>query len=134
MLFRSSFKAFGDSVVGIFAWMWEKIKSYLGFIFEGINKVKGAWDWVKDKTGFSSGDVEVANNMLASASANPLNSVTSNSISNSHRSQSETNVQVGEINVQTQATDAKGVASGVTGELKDQLGNLSHENSTGILR
>lgn len=129
-----SFKAFGDSVVGIFSWMWDKIRQYLGFIFDGINKVKGAWDWVKDKAGFGDGDIKVANEMMASASSNPLNSTTSNVISNSHMARNEQNVQIGEIKVTTQATDAKGVASGIGNELQDQISNLSHETSTGIAR
>lgn len=71
---------------------------------------------------------------MSSANASPFNAVTSNAITNSSSTSKETNVQTGDIIVQTQATDAKGIASDVGGELSSQLKQLDSEFSTGVDR
>lgn len=75
-----------------------------------------------------------ATNQMESASAEPMNSVTSNAISNSSNVSNETYVEVGEVRIETQATDAQGVATDIGGELQNQLKNLQAETSTGIAR
>ncbi|UVE47613.1 hypothetical protein KS461_10100 [Pseudomonas chlororaphis] len=78
--------------------------------------------------------VAAGRSAMTTANASPLNSTTSNAISNSVSSSKETNVQTGDIIVQTQATDAKGIASDVGGELGSQLKQLDSEFSTGVDR
>lgn len=69
---------------------------------------------------------------LAAAAASPLNATTSNTISNSvASSKRETNVQVGEVNVHTQATDAQGMANEAGGALKSTLQGIDSEFATG---
>lgn len=69
---------------------------------------------------------------LATAASSPLNSSTSNAISNSTSNvKKETNVQTGDIIIQTQATDAQGIAKAGAGGLKDQLKQMDSEFSTG---
>ena len=63
-----------------------------------------------------------------------MNSTTSSAISNSTRTTNETNIQVGQVTVQTQATDAKGISQSVGGELKGQLKQLEAETSSGVAR
>jgi hypothetical protein len=72
---------------------------------------------------------------MASAGASPYNATTSGSISNSvATSRRETNVQVGEVIVQTQATDADGISRDIGGSLNSQLESLDDEFSTGVDR
>lgn len=78
--------------------------------------------------------VAAGNRFVTAANNTTLNSTTSNAISNSSTRSNETNVQIGEIKVETQATDAAGVAAGVSGELDTQLRQMQSENNTGIAR
>lgn len=80
--------------------------------------------------------MQAANAQLANAANSPVNHITSNTISNSARgvSNNETNVAVGQVTVQTQATDASGIAGSINSELSDQLKNLASENASGVAR
>ena len=78
--------------------------------------------------------VRMAKDSLTQAAANPVNSVTSNSISNASNTHMETNVQVGQVNVQTQATDAQGISQSIGGGLKDELRNLQADSASGVKR
>ena len=78
--------------------------------------------------------MEKAVAQIGAASASPSNGVTSSAISNSTRNSSETNVQVGSVVVQTQATDAAGISKDVGSELQGQLKNLEHESASGVSR
>lgn len=79
--------------------------------------------------------VQAGRAQLAQASASPLNSTTSNAITNSSvNTRKETNLSIGELTVNTQATDAQGVANGVGGELQSQLANMDSEFSSGVDR
>ena len=82
------------------------------------------------------GDVDVngANAQMAAASANPMNAVSSNAISNTANNNKETNVQVGQVTVQTQATDSQGISQAIGGDLSAQLKNLEAETATGVDR
>ena len=79
--------------------------------------------------------VAAGNKALGAANASPLNAVTSNSITNSNAvTNRETNVNVGEVVVNTQATDAQGIAKDVGGSLEAQLAQVDSEFSTGRAR
>lgn len=131
-----SFQSLSDGISTIFAFIVETIKGSLSFVTAGIDKIKSGVSGVAGFFGFgdSSGSVGAANQQLASASSAPSNGVTSSAISNSAQSSSEQNIQIGQVVVQTQATDAQGMASGATSELQSQLKNLEHESATGVAR
>jgi hypothetical protein len=76
----------------------------------------------------------MANEAMSRANAAPLNSTTSSAISNSSNLSRETNVQVGEVNIQTQATDADGISRDIGGSLSEQLAQLENEFATGVER
>lgn len=79
--------------------------------------------------------VQTGNKMMSQANASPLNAVSSGAISNSvATTNKETNIQVGEVIVNTQATDADGVANGIAGSLESQLAQVDSEFSTGRQR
>lgn len=75
-----------------------------------------------------------ARGQIVSAQAAPTNSITSNAISNSSNITKENNVQIGEITVNSQATDGAGVAKDVGSELKSQLKDLEQNSASGIDR
>lgn len=141
----AAFQALGDGVVAVFNLIMETIKGVIGFIGNGIGQIAGgvrsAADWVRGaagKLGLSdetAGAVQEGQRQLDSAGASPLNSVTSNSISNSaSSSKKETNLSIGELNVHTKATDAQGMAKGAGGALREQLSSLDSEFATGVDR
>ncbi|WP_338885370.1 hypothetical protein [Xenorhabdus sp. TH1] len=78
--------------------------------------------------------IEAANKKLTMAAQNPLNPVTSQAISNQSHQTHETNTQIGEVNITTQATDAQGVAQDMKGELNNQLKDLGQQTSTGVAK
>ena len=65
-------------------------------------------------------------------SANPINPMTSQAISNQSSTTNETNLSIGEIKVETQATDAQGMANGTKDALQSQLQDLGHQTSSGM--
>ncbi|MFV5933433.1 hypothetical protein ACLIJZ_02075 [Proteus mirabilis] len=79
-------------------------------------------------------DVEEANKRLMMASHDAMNPITSQAISNQSNVKNESNVSIGEIKVETQATDAQGMASDVKDALQDQLADFNQQNSTGVAK
>lgn len=75
-----------------------------------------------------------ANAQLDAIANNAMNPITSQAISNQSNVKNESNVSIGEIKVETQATDAQGMASGVKDTLQDQLADLNQQNSTGVAK
>ncbi|MDD9339606.1 MAG: hypothetical protein PV362_08120 [Providencia heimbachae] len=65
-------------------------------------------------------------------STNPMNPMTSQAISNQSSTTNETNLSIGEIKVETQSTDAQGMASGTKDALQSQLQDLGHQTSSGV--
>lgn len=74
-----------------------------------------------------------ANRQIGAASASPLNGVSSSAITNSTQTKN-TSVEIGQVTVNSQATDAQGVAKDMNSELSNQLKNLEHESATGVAR
>lgn len=75
-----------------------------------------------------------ANAQLDAIANNVMNPITSQAISNQSNVKNESNVSIGEIKVETQATDAQGMASGVKDALQDQLADFNQQNSTGVAK
>ena len=132
----ASFQSLSDGISAIFAFIVDTVKSSLSFVTAGIDKIKSGVSGVAGFFGFgdSSDAMGSAGQQLGMAAGAPSNGVTSNAISNSAQSSSETNVQVGSVVVQTQATDASGISKDVGSELQSQLKNLEHESATGVAR
>ncbi|WP_273818073.1 hypothetical protein [Providencia rettgeri] len=76
--------------------------------------------------------VQGLSQQINSMSANPMNPMTSQAISNQSSTTNENTVNVGELNINTQATDAQGIAKDVKGELQSQLQDLGHQTSSGV--
>ncbi|MHD0614713.1 phage tail tape measure protein [Morganella morganii] len=164
--FGKVFSTVSDTVVGIFKWLWEQIKSYLDWIGKGLDKIKEGWATLKGWFG-AGDDVEVDQTVnrtvneqgqigydippektiseedaakmaqamtahLYGMSNDPMNPVTSQAISNQSATSNETNISIGELKVETQATDAQGMAVGAKDELGSQLQDLGHQTNTGL--
>ncbi|MEY8113640.1 MULTISPECIES: hypothetical protein [unclassified Providencia] len=76
--------------------------------------------------------VKGLNQQITGMSTNPMNPVTSQAISNQSSTTNETNLSIGEIKVETQATDAQGMANGTKDALQLQLQDLGHQTSSGV--
>ncbi|BEG74434.1 phage tail tape measure protein [Achromobacter xylosoxidans] len=152
-----AFSAMGAGISNIFGAIVRVVKSawdYIGSVFESVSSVIkkiGKWlgfgggDDIQVTTsnvnkGIADAEAKAAENMQAAqvqmnqAAANPMNSVTSTAISNASNVRTETNVQVGQVNVQTQATDAQGISQSIGGGLKDELKNLQADSASGVQR
>lgn len=136
MAVSETFSAMGDGIAAIFAFIVDTVKSSLSFVTDGIDTIKSGVSGVAGFFGFgdSSSAMQSASQQIGSASSAPSNGVSSSAISNMANSSSETNVQVGQVVVQTQATDAQGISRDVGSELQSQLKNLEHESATGVAR
>ncbi|WP_109397947.1 hypothetical protein [Proteus faecis] len=73
-----------------------------------------------------------ANAQLDAIANNAMNPITSQAISNQSNVKNESNVSIGEIKVETQATDAQGVASGLSNALQDEIANVNQQHSSGL--
>ena len=131
-----AFKFMGQVVGSVFDMLVLGFQQVIDFVMTGVRQISAGISTVADFFGFGGGDAATAGQQqMAAASASPLNSTTSNSISNSVASTNrETNVQVGEVVVNTQATDAEGIARDVNGSLSSQLAQLDSEFSSGVAR
>ncbi len=122
----------------LFSWIAEKGGKIVDF-------VKGVGEGIGNFFGFGGGDVNIEEkqiienaqkgvNILAAAASSPAGSVTSNVITNSTRQGGNSSVTVGELKIETKATDAKGVARDMRSELQDQLLNLNYATASGVTR
>lgn len=76
--------------------------------------------------------VQGLSQQINSMSANPMNPMTSQAISNQSSTTNENTVNVGELNINTQATDAQGIVKDAKGELQSQLQDLGHQTGSGV--
>lgn len=132
-----AFKAMGDGIVAIFDWIAAAWKMQFDIIMKGVDLVKNGLMSVGEFFGFGGEEAPAlgeANAQVAAASANSMNSISSNAISNMANNNKETNVQIGQVTVETQATDSQGISQSIGGDLSTQLKNLEAETATGIDR
>ena len=78
--------------------------------------------------------ISAAQAQLQTAQAAPAATMTSNTIRNASTSNLEQNIAIGEITIETQATDARGVAQDMRSELQDQLQRMQAENASALTR
>lgn len=149
----SGFSYMKEIVTSVIGWIMDKINAVTGSIskvagFFGLGGSKVELDAEQNITSsvsstadplrdFSQQEIQLAQAYLDSASASPLNSVSSQVLSNhatTTNARTDNTVNIGELKVETQATDAKGVAAGARSELKEQLKNLNYESASGVAR
>lgn len=136
-----------DETIGNFKLLYEYIEKVISFAIKGFEKIGDAWK--KIKGWFGAGEDEVKNaeatankaarpqlqgwetpqqaviagqDYMAQAATAPVTTMTANSIANTRQQTSKkTDIKIDNIEVKTQATDAQGVADGLTGKLKDTV-------------
>lgn len=132
-------KAFFDAIADSVGLFIDGVKDAIQWVMELISKLdvvntaKDAFNRTKSFFGFGD-DVEEAQKHLDNAASLPINQTTSNTIRNSTSARSEQNVGIGEININTQATDANGIAVDIGSSLKEQLEALNAETMSGVAR
>ncbi|MDR0805943.1 MAG: hypothetical protein LBN41_04235 [Enterobacteriaceae bacterium] len=119
-----SFFGFGDDEVTVNENVKRTVDEEGNIQSESPNEVQQEQDYRQQ--------VSFANQSIDQLSANPLNPLTSNAISNQSNQTNETNVQTGDIIINTQATDAEGMAGDAKSALADQLKDFNQQNSTGV--
>lgn len=145
------FPGFKDVVFGLVD-AFKAVGSAIGeFFMNPLDHIMAALDWIEAKAAALAesfkrlyswipglGDdsevtatVEAANGQINAASASPLNSMTSNAISNTSSTQSA-QLTIGEVTVNTQATDAEQVAGALGTELSEQLRGFDAYNQTAV--
>lgn len=149
-----------NGIVEVVKWAVGILTGAFDLIGKGIAGVGNAASWVGSKLGLIEeerpapeidpltgrksngspppnpyGSVVAGQEAIKKANASPMNSVTSGAISNSVTNTSRaTNVHVGEVTVNTQATDAGGISRDIGGSLRSELQNMDNEFSTGVER
>lgn len=151
-----AFKFLGEVVAQVFNSLVTGFKQVIDFVSRGVSQIKngissvsgffgvgedvpqnqaalpsGSGQDALDVPGNSS--IPMAQAAIANASASPLNGVSSAAITNSTQTKNTT-VEIGQVTVNSQATDAQGVAKDMNSELSSQLKNLEHESATGVAR
>lgn len=142
-----AFKYMGKVMGDVWEGMLDGFKRMLAFITRGIEQIRSGVSTVAQFFGIGGGDegaggaagamegMGAANAAIGAANASPLNPVSSNALSNSVGNKTvENSVSIGELVVQTQATDAQGMAQGASGALDKQLMAMQAENASGIER
>lgn len=130
----------GKEITELWNGLEKLIDKVVGIALKGFGKIGEAWQKVKGWFGMGEDEVAKAESeakpvmpappaqdmtyggqvQLQAAASNPITSMTSNAISNSSRQVSQrTDVRIDNIEIQTQATDAKGIAQEIPGSLKD---------------
>lgn len=145
----------GDSLFQVFTspqdalnTLIETFKTFVSDIMESLPDISGAFDKVAGFFGFGDDDeqddknfedqqkqinknIKLANTTFNNADVNPLNGQTSTSLTATTNNRS-TSVSVGAVNVQTQSTDAEGMASAAGGALSDELGRAVNNIDDGV--
>ena len=135
--------AVGVQVFDFFVDMWNDpaaaFSAFLDLILSGLKALLNAIPGVSSALKFlgiggETGDALAAGkNALGQAGASALGSQTSNSISNSTKGGKNTSVQVGKVEVHTQATDAQGISKAIGGTMQTQMRQAVNNFDDGVL-
>ena len=108
-----------DSLLGRWLGSWD---NYATKLFDIFDKIKAGYEDVKKFFGLGGDeDVVAGKGFLGTASNAGVAAVTSGAIANSAVSNSGGNISIGEVRVETRATDAEGIASDLGNSLKKQM-------------
>jgi len=135
--------AVGVQVFDFFVDMWNDpaaaFSAFLDLILSGLKALLNAIPGVSSALKFlgiggETGDALAASkNALGQAGASALGSQTSNSISNTTKGGKNTSVQVGKVEVHTQATDAQGISKAIGGTMQTQMRQAVNNFDDGVL-
>ena len=144
------FKAGGDSLLGDWIARWpvlgdivngvlshwslllDAIGAQIVAVVKGLKLIGYAFDYVFGRKS-SAADLDRANRYLAEAGNSSINNTTHNSILGGNSANREQNVSVGEITINTQATNGYGIANELQKTLSTQLRQVSDFYADGVL-
>jgi hypothetical protein len=133
----SGMLAAGEFIAGIWQGIVDQVMAAINFISEGWAKAKALVGLGDDPAGAEGATtragIAAGQAQLGAASASPLGAQTSNSINNAKQVSKNTTVQVGAVNVQTQATDAEGISKAVGSSLTSQMKQAANNYDDGVL-
>jgi hypothetical protein len=135
-LVTDAFTAAGDTIMGVWDAIVAAIKAAISVVMGGINSAVSAFNAAKSFLGLGNDTraaVAQGQAQLGAASRSPMVSQTSNSISNSTRGGKSTSVQVGKVEVHTQATDAAGISKAIGGTMQTQMRQAVNNYDDGVL-
>ena len=144
-----TFQEGGDSVIGwvaerfadMFLWLFEmgdKIGNFFGSIWDkmlagaiaAVNWVLEAYNKVaKYVPGLKEAELISTGKDVMKETSTPLNTMSNTNISNGGNN----SVKIDTVNVQTQATDATGIAQGVGGALSNEFEDVLFQNTGGAV-
>lgn len=135
-----------ESVAQFLAAIWDNptqaFSDFMNFVLNGIKSMINAVPGLSSvlgalgidiKSGSTAGAVAAGQSALGQASGTALGSQTSNSISNSVKGGKNTSVQVGKVEVHTQATDAAGISKAIGGTMQTQMRQAVNNYDDGVL-
>jgi len=118
------------------SWVIDKFKELFGWVGKVGDAIANMFGGGKKSIGVSSQHDENISNILTGKAAlmqagqTPLNSIMSNSVSNAPVSK-DYNLSIGEVNIETQATDGAGVANTFGPSLERQMFNAQNNADDG---
>lgn len=120
--------------------MREAFTNFINMVFDMLPDVGAAFDKVGGWFGFGDDEetkqieqnINIANRTFDNIGLNPLNGQTPTSLMASTQNNRNTSVQVGNVNVQTQATDAQGMASAASGALSTEMQTALNNIDDGV--
>lgn len=122
--------------------LWESptkaFQKFLDFVLNGIKKLASLIPGLSGMlnltapTGATAAGVAAGKQALGAAGATPFASQTSNSITNS-RGTKNTAVNIGTVEVKTQATDAAGISKAIGGSMQTQMRQAVNNFDDGVL-
>lgn len=121
--------ALGNFMVSLWDNPKQAFADFLAFVLNGIKAIVGAIPGL----GAVLSAVGLGQGSIAQASSSPLTAQSSTSISNSVRGGRNTSVQIGEVKVQTQATDAAGISKAIGGTMQSQMRQAVSNYDDGVI-
>lgn len=145
----------GEQVFDFFVKIWDDpaaaFQRFLSFVLDGIaeiikaipgvSAVMSAWNALTGPKGGAApmpppettqGAVALGQSRIAAAAASPIGSMTSNAITNANNRRS-TNVEIGKVEVNTQATDAAGISKSIGDTMTSQMRQAAANYDNGVL-
>jgi hypothetical protein len=135
----TSFTGLGDVVSQVWGGIVDTINNAINAVSTAIEKISGVYKKAKAAIGFGGNDnleasIISTQKLVSEANQSPLNSTSTNSILNSSRALTRnTTVQVGDVNIQTAATDAKDIAGVFSSSLEEQIKQAINNYDDGVL-
>ena len=129
-----------DSVIGRVIDMWDSWLDKIGLVGDAIRGIidllKSSYETTFDLFGVGDSDLaKSARSFLYDADNTALATQTTNSLTNAGSvSNRNSNVQIGTVEVNTQATDADGIAKSFNESLTDQIGQAIDDFDDGVAR